>query len=346
VTVHVPVLIVAAVFLGLSLFYMSGDMTRFSPFQRQARVSFIWLCAALASTLVIFSFFPETAMSGQAFGFSLGGAAAFVLVILLAAPSLQRKIADLDHASPDQESPPALKSPRYLTAQEVFYYGVKGTKDKSVRIITSNLIRVTGVDVWVNSENTFMRMSDRFHETISGAIRFYGAERDTGGHIVRDLIANELSDKVAGKAPVQPAVAISTGPGHLRESNNVRAIIHVAAVQIGEDLTRLQLQAIDTCVFNVLREAERLAAELDPPIRSVIFPLFGTGSGRGDRESTARMMVDAVADYLRHHEGSGLCDIYFSARTNLTLEALQLAAKGSPDLEREKERSAKSKGQK
>lgn len=345
-TVNLPILIVAGIFLGLSIFYISGDMTRFSAFQRQSRVTFAWLCAALASTLVIFSFFPTTAMSGNAFGFSLGGAAAFVLVILLAAPALQRKIADLDRTIPTHAAPPAVKAPRYLTAQEIFRYAVNGTGDRSVCIITSNLNRVVNVDVWVNSENTHMRMSERYHETVSGMIRFYGAERDAGGHIVKDLIADELTEKVAGKTPIHPAVAISTGPGRLRESNNVHAVIHVAAVQVEDEIGRRQLQEIDTCVFNVLQEVERLGAELEPPLRSVVFSLFGTGSGHGDRESTARVMVDSAVSYLQQRETTCLREIYFSARTNLTLEALQAAAKGVSSLRLRKEGSRRPKDRK
>jgi hypothetical protein len=289
--INLPILVVAAIFLGLSIFYMSGDMMSFSGFQRQARVSFAWLCVALASTLVIFSFFPATATSGQAFGFSLGGAAAFVLVILLMAPVLQRKIAELDRRELSHSTSKVVNAPKYLSAQEASRYPIDGTTDKSICIITSSLIRVVDVDIWVNSENTLMRMSDRYHETVSGMIRFYGAERDAGGHIVKDLIADELTGKVAGKTPVQPAVAISTGPGMLRKSNNVKAIIHVAAVQIDDDMGRRQLEGIDTCVFNVLQEAERLATDASPPMQSIIFPLFGTGSGRGERGSTAQVML-------------------------------------------------------
>jgi O-acetyl-ADP-ribose deacetylase (regulator of RNase III) len=336
VTVHVQGLIAAAVFLGLSIFYMAGDMATLSAFQRQARVSFTWLCAALASTLVIFSFFPDAAMSGQAFGFSLGGAAAFVLVILLAGPSLQKKIAELDKTDINRNASPVVKAPEYLSAQEVFTYVVSGISNRKICIITSNINRIVNVDVWVNSENTLMRMSERFHETVSGMIRFYGAERDAAGHIVKDIIADELAEKVAGRTPVEPAVAISTGPGRLSESNHVRAIVHVAAVQIENDLGRRQLQAIDTCVFNVLQEVERLSGELGIPLRSVVFSLFGTGSGRGDRESTARVMVESAVGYLRWQEKTCLREVYFAARSNLSLEALQAAADDAPGLHRER----------
>ncbi|NUS43798.1 MAG: hypothetical protein HOQ24_08945 [Mycobacteriaceae bacterium] len=335
--VNLPILIVAAVFLGLSIFHMSGDMAKLSTFQRGARISFGWLCAALASTLVIFSFFPTTAMSGQAFGFSLGGAAAFVLVILLAAPSLQRKISDLDTASSTPADHPAeIKELKYLSAQETFRYAIDGSPDRAVCIITGNINLIVDVDVWVNSENTQMRMSERLHETISGMIRLYGAERDAAGHIVKDIIADSLAEKVAGKTPVQPAVAIATGPGELRRSNNVRAIVHVAAVQVDDDLGHRQLPVIDTCVFNVLQEADRAAAEDETPFRSVVFPLFGTGSGRGDLESTARVMIDSAVSYLRRKEDSGIRDIYFSAWTNLAFEALHGAAKAAPGLKQEK----------
>jgi O-acetyl-ADP-ribose deacetylase (regulator of RNase III) len=346
VTVNETILLVAGIFLALSIFYMSGDMTRFSAFQRQARVSFAWLCAALATTLVVFSFFPTTGMSGQAFGFSLTGAAAFVLVILLAAPSLQRKISDLDQTDSVRSSPPSVNAPKYLVAQEIYRYSLDGTEERSLCIITSNLNRVIGVDVWVNSENTSMRMSERYHQTISGMIRFYGAERDPGGHIVKDLIADELAEKVAGKTPVQPAVAISTGSGKLRETNGVRAIVHVAAVQIEEDMGRRQLQEIDTCVFNVLHEIDRIAAGLEPSIRSVIFPLFGTGSGQGERDSTARVMVDSAAAYLRQKQDSCLREIYFTARTNLTLDVFREAFEECPGLRLQKESARKSRGRK
>jgi O-acetyl-ADP-ribose deacetylase (regulator of RNase III) len=225
--------------------------------------------------------------------------------------------------------PAAVKAVRYLTAQEVFRYPVDGVQNRNVCIITGHLSKVMNVDVWVNPENTLMRMSKRYHQTVSGTIRLYGAQRDAGGHIVKDLIADELSEKVAGRTPVHPGVAISTGSGLLKSSNNVRAIVHVAAVQIEEGMGRRQLQEIDLCVFNVLHEVDQLATTVDPPLRSVVFSLFGTGSGHGDRESTAQVMVDSAVTYLRHKQTTAIREVYFCARSSLTLDCLQGAVQSS-----------------
>ncbi|WUH99686.1 hypothetical protein OHR68_40415 [Spirillospora sp. NBC_00431] len=224
---------------------------------------------------------------------------------------------------------PSMEAPEYQPEQHIYRFPVKGEGERNACIITGNLKRVMNVDVWINPENTSMQMSDRFNKSISGMIRYYGAEHDTAKHISNDLIADELAAKVAGKTPVYPAVAISTKSGNLLDSNNVRAVIHVATVQDDPDMTHRQLQDIDMCVFNALYEFDRIAGTFDPPLRSVIFPLFGTGSGGGNRDVTARVMVGSAVTYLQLKRETFIHEIYFCARTNLTLKALLDAFKDS-----------------
>jgi hypothetical protein len=163
-------------------------------------------------------------------------------------------------------------------------------------------------------------------------IRYHGALHDDVGNMVNDLIANELREKVAGRTPVAPGVAIATGAGELSRTNGVRHIIHVAAVRGELGAGYYQLGSVDRCVINALAIAERLDEKTGAP-RSIIFPLLGVGSGRGDRSATAFVMVCAAVDFLIANPRSPIASVCFLARTNLTLSAFQAAIDRLPVLE-------------
>ncbi|MFJ1542250.1 hypothetical protein ACIODS_27300 [Micromonospora chalcea] len=222
---------------------------------------------------------------------------------------------------------------RVVQQREEQYYSVEGGPAK-IGIVSGNLRDVDIADIWVNSENSDMEMSRHNEYSVSAVIRFGGARRDETGRVVEDLIADELRQRVAGRRPVSPAAVLTTGPGMLAESNRVRHVIHVAAVQ-GEPADGYR-QVIDVgrCVSNVLAEAERLACN-DLEVSSVILPLLGVGVGGGDVSSTVRAMLGASIQHLRrrHHGGAGrIRTVFFLAHTEDELEACQAIFGAHPAL--------------
>ncbi|GAA2621562.1 hypothetical protein GCM10010399_60780 [Dactylosporangium fulvum] len=200
---------------------------------------------------------------------------------------------------------------------------------RTVGVVAGDLRRVTGVDVWVNSENTDMRMS-RFEEySVSAIIRFEGAVRDETGHVLDDRVADELEARVGGRRPVAAGTAIATGAGALTDHNGVRHIIHVAAVRGEPGEGYRQVADIGRCVTNALTEAERLT-----DVRSIVFPLLGAGVAAGVLEPTVDAMVGAVTDHFVTHgpEWSGLDTVYLLASTAEELDACRRVLDATPDL--------------
>jgi len=65
-------------------------------------------------------------------------------------------------------------------------YELQDAKGKLVCIISGDIRNVTGIDVWVNSENTEMQMARFFDRSVSSVIRYLGAVRDEAGHVLKD----------------------------------------------------------------------------------------------------------------------------------------------------------------
>lgn len=188
-----------------------------------------------------------------------------------------------------------------------------------VSVVSGSIRRVSCADIWVNSENTDMQMARPTEFCISGIIRYWGAFRDAAGRITDDVIADELAAKV-GAGPVAPGTAISTTAGALLQTNNVRHIVHVASVQGQPGAGFRQVRYVSWCVTSALTEAERLAAA-DSRVRSVLFPLLGTGVAGAAIEPTAAAMVAAVTDYLDAHPDTRLHAVHFLAYREAELAA-------------------------
>jgi hypothetical protein len=215
--------------------------------------------------------------------------------------------------------------PQPLRHTDEFHYPLAqpGRPGQRVAIVTGDLRRVRCADVWVNPENTSMRMP-RFEEySTSAIIRYEGALRDETGHVIHDHIAEELTRRVAGRVPVAPGTAIVTGPGELARSNGVRHVVHVAAVQGEPGEGYRQILDVGRCVTNTLVAVERLNAEAvdqEPALRSILFPLLGTGQGGGDTELTVVALLGAALDHLGGTPPEHAVDIvYFLAYTDVEL---------------------------
>ncbi len=190
-----------------------------------------------------------------------------------------------------------------------------------IGIVTGTINRVNCADIWVNSENTGMEMSRASDFSISAIIRYMGARRDETGWITEDTIAMELAARVGNRRPVAPGTAFVTGAGALFESNNVRKIVHVAAVQGEPGEGFQQIRDVGRCLTNALTEADGVAQQ-DAAVRTVLFPLLGAGTGGAAVGPTAQTLLTAAVDYLLGTPGTALRMVYFLAYTAAELDAL------------------------
>lgn len=199
---------------------------------------------------------------------------------------------------------------------------------RSIGIITGDIRRVHTVDVWVNSENTDMRMSRFDDYTISAIVRYDGSVRDAAGRVVEDIIADELGRKTSGLCPLAPGTAVLTGAGQLSRTHNVRAVVHVAAVYGEPGAGYRQIRDVGRCVTNALAEIDRAGTSTDPV--TVLFPLLGTGQGRGGVEQTAEVLVDTAAAYLIGIAQTRVSVVWFLAHTYEEFAAFQDVLERNP----------------
>lgn len=318
------VLTAAAIFLALCLATFGWALRPTATGYRNTVLVFTWLCAALAATLVIFSLFPDSGVEGDVFGFTLGGAGAFVMLVWGSAIRANRAAgrrddADRRIAELEQELARAARRTRPLVFVERQLYDLSAVKSRCVGIVTGDVRQVRFADVWVNSENTHMSMADPYDNSISGIVRYEGSRKSPWGHMVDDLIGEELDRKIASHRPVAPGTAVVTTPGELRR-NGVRWIVHVASVvgQPGEGYR--QIRDVGRCVTNALTAVDNGNAPLG---RSVLLPLLGTGYGRGELEQTARVLLGAVISYFVQHARTAIREVYLLAHTDDELAACE-----------------------
>lgn len=191
--------------------------------------------------------------------------------------------------------------------------------------VTGRIIHVKGVDVWVNGENTTMEMARPSDFSVSAVIRAYSRQKDAAGTL-SDIVYDELRAAVQPLASVVPGSVFVTSSGQLKYSNGVSHIIHVAAVQGEPGEGFRQIENIGLCVTNALVAMEELvrtgkiATGEDHP--SIVFPLLGTGAGRGEVVPTVRRLVDAAVAYVDSTEDSAIRDIFFLAYATRDRDAL------------------------
>lgn len=294
--------------------------------------------------LLMFSLFPDSYADGRALGFSVGGAAAFVLVFttlsfqwLARARKRDELEAEARRAREEAEQlrlrltvVETAQQPQRLQRTERILAPIRQDRRHRLGIITGNIANVTGVDVWVNAENTQMEMARPTERTISGTIRYRGGRRDSAGALVDDLIYRELRRVVPGTT-VAPATVFATTSGSLADDNGVKRILHVASVDGSPGTGYRQVSDVGGCTRNVLAEMDRLNAAGEE-LRSVVLPLLGTGNGGGDPKKTTEIMVEAALDYFRAHPQSRVRAVYLLAFTDLEEQIARLVLTGHADI--------------
>lgn len=208
--------------------------------------------------------------------------------------------------------------PERLPTFERLAYAVRD--GVTVGLATGDLRNVRGIDAWANSENTEMQMARPFDLSISGVLRYHGARRKAG-RIVEDTVALALAEATGGAA-VSPGTVVGTTAGELERTNDVRQILHVAAVvgQVGRGYR--PIEDLGGCVRNVLAWIDD-AENAHLPLHSVLLPLLGTGTARADVEQHGRQLLTAAIAYLRDRPDSRLRAVWFLCLTRSQLDGCQ-----------------------
>jgi O-acetyl-ADP-ribose deacetylase (regulator of RNase III) len=300
-----------------------------------------WLLIALFPVLLIFSYFPDNSITGTIKSFSMGGAiAAFAFIwwygsrMAIHAKEIDTRIEkirmdfhvklqaveeELEQFRASTTKTDEKIVPTVLLEPKVIVYKLKEGDGKYIGFSTGDIRSVKVADIWVNSENTNMQMSRFYERTISAIIRYLGAKKDFAGNITQDVIANELAQIMENVHSVQPGTVLVTEAGELSKTNNVKKVFHVGAVQGEIGFGYRPVSNIETCITNVLVKAD--SNELKSvDLKSILFPLIGTGSARGDLQSIAERIILSAVSYLETAKDSTIERVYFLTWTNVELE--------------------------
>ncbi len=200
-------------------------------------------------------------------------------------------------------------------------YSVAAKSEKYVGMVTGDREALEIGDVWVSSENTNMQLDRFYGMSTSATIRYLGAEKHpVTNSVIADTIADEVAALMGAEKEVAPATVLVTGSGSLEATNGVRRIFHVAAVDGQPREGYRPVERIDRCVTNALTKAG--SADLaDLELRSIVFPVFGTGPGGADFKKQATRLVDAAISYLEDHE-TPIESVYFYVWSDIQVEEL------------------------
>lgn len=209
-------------------------------------------------------------------------------------------------------------------------YQFRRRPSRQIGVVTGDLRRVSGIDVWVNAENTNMQMARYYDRSVSGLVRYLGAERNAAGHVVKDTIADELNAAMGGSFAVPPGHVMVTTPGRL-EARGVKLLLHAAVVEGTVGGGYRPIDNLSQCVDNVFERLDQCAAELG--LRSVLIPLFGTGTGSGDVAAIAIELLATAKNHLESHADCHIERVMFLAQREDQRRGCLAALSGEPALE-------------
>jgi len=198
-----------------------------------------------------------------------------------------------------------------------------------IHLASGDMSNHKGIDVLVNSMNDYMQMA-QFYETktLSSSLRIAGAHRLRGGRII-DYVQHQVNEQIADIGlPVEMREVIVTTAGHpksrLVQRNGIRYIFHVATSQVNIKTFKEKLNPIDddegieevieNCLERVrevneakgvisIEGTQQYQVEVSDsnkyqPIKSIMFPIFGTGRGGRSLVEVTPPMIRAIDNFL------------------------------------------------
>ncbi|MGW3564221.1 macro domain-containing protein [Streptomyces sp. NPDC000941] len=173
------------------------------------------------------------------------------------------------------------------------------------------------VDVVVSPVNTYFALPEPYKSSVSASLRRAASVRGVTGDLLDDPVHDELRTWAARHGasgrPVVPGTVAATGSGAMAEYG-VRRIYHAAVA-----VPRAGTNDYDVLPADVTRATSRaialLAEERDrhsPPLRSVCFPLLGSGRGGLPYRVSAAAVWSAVEAELAR---GARWEVHFVVRT-------------------------------
>lgn len=173
------------------------------------------------------------------------------------------------------------------------------------------------VDVVVSPSNVHFALPERYKSSVAASLRRAASVRGVTGDVLDDPVHDELTKwasrhGTSGRA-VLPGTVAATGAGALA-GQGVRRIYHAAVA-----VPRAGTNDYDVLPSDITRAASRALAVLaeehdrfDPPLRSVCFPLLGSGRGGLPYDVSLAAVWAAVEAELARGAG---WDVHFVVRT-------------------------------
>jgi O-acetyl-ADP-ribose deacetylase (regulator of RNase III) len=326
------VLSFAAVCLAVGVPLALAGRHRLGVPRPRMRLVVAWVFLALAPSLVVFWAFPDSTVTGDIAGVQAGGAIAAFLVVWLLGIRHSLQADDLEGreakllAGEVRAAAASTRGAEPAGGGDVEMYRLAKRPRRAIALVPGSMHHIDFADVWVNSENTNMQMARYYEHSISGMVRYLGGRHDDAGEVVEDIIGAALAEAMTKRRSVPIGTVFATTPGELAKRNNVAVLLHVAAVagEFGQGYA--PAKDIGACVRNVLRHAEQAAAERTG-IRSVVLPLLGAGTGRGNLPAMVKAVLEAVLDHLqddpRVRIGTVYVPVYTVAEQALCQEILR-----------------------
>ncbi|MCB5164126.1 hypothetical protein LG634_04655 [Streptomyces bambusae] len=164
------------------------------------------------------------------------------------------------------------------------------------------------VDVVVSPVNTYLALPEPYKASVSASLRRAAAVRGVTGDVHDDALYEELRKWAArydtSGRPVLPGTVATTGSGALA-GQGIRRIYHAAIA-----VPRAGTNDYDVLPGDITRAAARVFglladehARFDPPLRSVCFPLLGSGRGGLPYETSADALWAAIEAELARGAG-------------------------------------------
>jgi O-acetyl-ADP-ribose deacetylase (regulator of RNase III) len=223
--------------------------------------------------------------------------------------------------------------PKVLHKTETFVYPLVNILQKAICITTGDIQKIKDIDIWVSSENTNMQMARYFDRSVSSVIRYLGADKDQAGTVTKDTMVEELAKIVGHQTAVPPATVIATHAGQLKHTHSVKMIFHAAAVSGAIGVGYVPIPNLADCVTNALTKADSPEYE-NFNLKSILFPLMGTGTARGDLKTIVCPLIEAAIEYLLANRTSRIERVHFIARSEEELNTCLSVLDNSPTVRR------------
>lgn len=211
-------------------------------------------------------------------------------------------------------------------------YRIRKHPQRRIHVITGDIREWQGIDVWVNSENTNMQMARFYDRSLSAMIRYEGAEKDDNGEVIDDTIARELAAALGGRESVTPGTVYVTSAGALAATRGVKKMFHAATTQGVPGSGYQVMRDVERCVTTSLRRMDHECYR-DDQLRSIVFPMMGTGEGGGDVNVVAGRLIRTAVSYFLSNPASNVTTVFFSAWNRRDLDACLAALDGLNDVE-------------